>query len=328
MLSMLMVLVLHADYAALGAPDTGRWAVAPGASLLCVIMEQCSVVAVNVFVLISGWFGIRLSLRSVSSLLFQVVFYAVAVIGVVAAVKGIPPQQHFTAWMSLLPGYYHWFIRSYLGLMILAPVLNAFADRAQLRTLAIVTAGFFLFEFVYGFGFEADGFKHGYSLLSFIGLYLLARLARRGGWERLGAGYSAIIYGICVLGGTALSLYTLLTAGEISPRLTAYDSPLVVAGALALLLTFMNIAPGWSSRIVNGMAASCLAVYLLHFDPLVFNDYQGMCRRLFAGPLPLLTMTGFVLAVFLLSIVTDRVRILCWNLISKHLPPIFTKTIT
>lgn len=183
LLSMFMVLVLHADYAALGVPAAADLSSSPAETTARVLLEQLSLVAVNVFVLISGWFGVRLTVRSLGTLLFQVLFYAVLIAAVVAATLGIPAAQRPTAWLTLVPGYHHWFIRSYIGLMLLSPVLNAFTASCTVRRLAVVTGSFFAFQTLYGWICGADGFLNGYSLLSFIGLYLLGQLAHRLQWH-------------------------------------------------------------------------------------------------------------------------------------------------
>lgn len=315
LLSMFMVLVLHADYVALDIPDTTLLETSPGAAVGRVVAEQLSIVAVDVFVLISAWFGIRTTLRGVCSLLFQVVFYAVAVLGVYALVRGVEPERCQLAWHSLIPGYDHWFIRDYLGLMILAPVLHAFLENTSRRQHRIICAAYLLFEIVYGWLLGKSCFAAGYSLLSFIGLYLLGSLARREGWQRPGWKFWTGVYLVCALLSAGLAL-TAIAGGDAPPaRLTAYDSPLVILGALSLLLAFAG-SRTWRSKAVNTLAASALAVYLLHFNPLLFSDFKHICLRLYntySGVAYPAAMAGFLLAVFFASILADRLRLLAWR---------------
>ena len=48
-----------------------------GASFVKAYAEQLCIICVNVFVLISGWFGIRPCVKGVLSLLFQVYFFPI-----------------------------------------------------------------------------------------------------------------------------------------------------------------------------------------------------------------------------------------------------------
>lgn len=61
--AMLFVLILHADYMALKAPTLAEITGAPFQSALPIFAETASIVAVNVFVMISGWFGLRATVR-------------------------------------------------------------------------------------------------------------------------------------------------------------------------------------------------------------------------------------------------------------------------
>lgn len=321
LLSMFMVLVLHADYAALGVPTAADLSVSPADTAARVLLEQLSLVAVNVFVLISGWFGVRLTVHSLGSLLFQVLFYAVVIAAVVAVALGIPAVQRPTAWLTLLPGYHHWFIRSYIGLMLLSPVLNAFTASCTVRRLAAVSGSFFAFQTVYGWICGADGFLNGYSLLSFIGLYLLGHLAHRLQWHTRHRRAMVWIYPGCVVANTVVTLLMLACRGSVPAWVNSYDSPLVIAGALGLVLTFAGMKP-WTSRTVNAAAASSLAVYLIHFNPLLFTHYLAASRSLYrhlpagAGMVAILL---FAAAVFCACLAVDRLRV--WIVAPRGIEP-------
>ena len=327
MISMMMVLILHADYAALGVPKDDLLTEDPLGAVSRVVWEQIAIVGVNVFVLISGWFGIRTSLKGVCSLLFQVIFYALAVIAVFAAAGWLTPNDYHAALMSLIPGYDHWFIRSYLGLMILVPVINAYLRQASMRQLAAVVTAFFIFQTIYGWILGKDGFSGGYSLLSFIGIYMLGHLARRGEWHRRGPWLWLALYLGCVAIDSAASLWRLGATGAIPPMIIEYNSPVVILGALSLMLTFAAL-PEWRSRTINGMAASCLAVYLLHFNPLILKHYLRTCFEIYCSYYPLISyplLALFLLAVFFASILVARLRLIAWRPLSRL--PILTRQI-
>ena len=69
----------------------------------------------------------------------------------------------------------NWFIKAYLGLYILTPVLNTFvkiANKSQIKLFLIV---FFTYQTIYGWYGAVPFFAQGHSTLSFIGLYILGR---------------------------------------------------------------------------------------------------------------------------------------------------------
>lgn len=75
MLAMFLVLLVHADYFSLGAPSVSDVQTSPVDSFLRILFEAISIVCVNVFVLISGWFGIKPSYKGLLNFLFQCFFF-------------------------------------------------------------------------------------------------------------------------------------------------------------------------------------------------------------------------------------------------------------
>lgn len=312
-LAMAMVLVLHADFAALGEPTASDFTAGAWNVILRCLLEQLALPAVNCFVLVSGWFSIRTSARGVCSLLFQVMYCALVALVVAACLPGGQIDWK-TALLSFMPGYYHWFIRSYLGLMILAPVLNAWIRQSTVKQLAVITAAFYIFQTVYGWVIGGDGFKGGYSLLSFIGLYLLGALARSLEWQRRGWRLWLPVYLLCAVAATVWQVLYLRHGLGLPSKSMLYDSPLTVLSALSLTLLFASLR--FRSSAVNLIAGSALAVYLLHFSPFLLQRFLHVCRhiyKVYSGPMVLLMTALFLLAVFTASIIADQPRSLLWN---------------
>ena len=63
--AMLLVVFVHANYFSLGWINIDDINNDPINSFVRIILEQICIVCVNVFVLISGWFGIKPSLKGV-----------------------------------------------------------------------------------------------------------------------------------------------------------------------------------------------------------------------------------------------------------------------
>ena len=78
--SMFCVLIVHADYGALGWPDQSELFSNTNYTIIRTIIESLAIVAVNVFVLISGWFGIKFKWNSLLKLLFQCAFFSLVYI--------------------------------------------------------------------------------------------------------------------------------------------------------------------------------------------------------------------------------------------------------
>ena len=315
LLSMLFVLVLHADYLSLGDPTAEELSRSPVAMAVRVGIEQAAIVCVNVFVLISGWFGIRPAWRGFLNLMYQLLFCGVLVL-LFFLCSGRPVPGILIS-ESLYVGLSWWFALAYIGLYVLAPLLNAFVESVTRRQLRNFLIAFFVWEFFYGWVKNVSGFNNGYSVLSFIGLYLLARYVRMylGNWSGKRGCVYAGGYAVSTLVSAWLSLGALaLGKPSIVARFTAYNSPFVIFGSLCLLLLFSRL--DFRSKAVNWLAVSCFSIYLYHCHPLVLphftSFFSGLYER-FGGAWYLLLAPCCLLAVGMACILADRLRLLTWN---------------
>lgn len=77
-LSILLVMILHANYLALDPPSQAAISSSYGNAFIQVYIEALSCVCVNVFILISGWFGIHFKIVRLAELIFQVLFISIS----------------------------------------------------------------------------------------------------------------------------------------------------------------------------------------------------------------------------------------------------------
>ena len=321
LLAMLYVLVVHADFIALGAPKVSDFAVCPMDALLQYVFESFAICCVDVFVLISGWFGIRFNLRKLGAFLFQVLFFSFSIFLVAAFV--VPKKALGLEGLKsvfLFNGGDYWFIKAYLLLMVLAPMLNTFCERAsriEFRTGLMV---YLAIQFLYGWLQPAsvNFTMNGCTALSFIGLYLIGRYLNlyRPKFTRFQMRRDGLIYLALCLFITLVS-FVLLRFGiriTLDSRLLNYGCPVVVLSAVFLLLFFSK----WDfhSNVVNKMSQSCLAVYLLHCNIFLFPLYKEFVRK--ANQMGGVMIAVLILCVFFIAIGLDRIRILLWNQIMQR----------
>ncbi len=308
LICMFMILVGHAS-GYLNEKD-----LVGGHGVFRLLVNQFCLVGVDVFVLISGWFGIKASFRGAGKLLFQVLFITILCV-VVSLLAGLPISFREDVLPFLLLGQGYWFVVSYLILYAISPVLNAFVEKATQGTFRTVLLSWFGLAFFYGFLLDAGHFDYGFSALSFIGLYLLARYVRLypGRLTSFSAWTDAGIYA----GATLLSAllfwygYKWFSMGF---HLNHNDSPLAILAALYLLLAFSKI--NLQSRMVNWLAASAFAIYLIHENALVSPYYHQLFQNLDQWlPAPAVVPVAIVLFLLigLACILVDKIRILAWN---------------
>ena len=315
-IAMLMIVLFHCNYYSLGAPDQGEVLTSPWLSFWRIFAEQICVVGVNVFVLISGWFGIKPSLKGLCSLLYQVVFWGVIIVlgGLVFHLE-IPVKDTLLVFWF---GGYYWFVIAYIGLYVLSPVLNAFIEKTSPRKFLTILICFFSVEFVYGWFIDSASFGAGYSIISFVGLYLLARYIRLHSTflKTTKPAYDILIYWLVTIIPALISFLGIRNGWKQFYPLY-YTSPFVIAAAVSLLLIFTKFE--FSSKFVNWVGCSTFCVYLIHQHPVVGPHFVSLMQHLAESLTPASYSCIVVLlsAVFILACATlDKLRIKSWGLLS------------
>lgn len=274
-------------------------------------------VAVNCFVLISGYFSIRLSWKKVAAYVFLIMFYAL-VTGVVSRmlsggnigktlVLGILfPFAHNNTW---------WFIHEYTLLMLFSPLLNAALKALDNRQLMIKMALALVADVYVGWWGNSDG---GYSLIHFIVMYLMGHTLRRwidGEWRSLPAqGVLLATYLLCAMLWTAMLKWDILP--DVIPlKWLAYNNPLTMLGAVALFVLFLRLT--FRSKVVNYVAQSAIAAYLLQ-DGIRYV-YTFFSNR-FMQPTMLGNIAVIVVAsvvFFLGALLFDQLRLFGYRLLVR-----------
>lgn len=318
-IAMFMILLFHANFFSLGTPSALDLQNDAVPALIRFFGQSLCVGAVNTFVLISGWFGIRVSGKGFASLLFQCFFIMVLVYAACIGF-GITSLsiEGLKACLMLTTDF--WFIKAYVGLYLLSPFLNAYIEKATLNQLGTFLVVFYVFQLIYGWGVNAAEFiQGGYSTFSFIGLYVLARTCRlyiegrRHDKKKdniYGVAYIAIIFLI-----TAIAILGVYTGhGALCSMMYAYTNPLVVISSMLLLYWFSTFSI--QNRFINWIAASSLTVYLIHMHFYVKNIYRAEIVELWSNHTHLISFLlifAFCIIVFSVCILVDIIRIFCWN---------------
>ena len=315
-ISMLMILTVHVDGASLGLPEpSGNWSALTASDVWKLGVESIAIIGVNCFTMISGYFGIRLSLRTIFSFLFECIFYSVGIYIVFAII--MPARYSLDDWYESWLVLSHtdlWYVPAYFGLMILSPILNAGAKCLSRSTYTMMLLLFSLFTFWCGWWCSGRFNPTGYTILQLTYIYLCAAYIRKYvgiNWLRERRMWWAIGFSSACICIFATSIYL---PGN---KAFAYNSPLVVLSAIsffALILTFE-----FKSAAVNYLAKSAFAVYLIHKSVPVWVNVMRPAVRHFWENHTLATFSLATLAIiascYLLAVITDPVRRGLWRLI-------------
>ena len=97
---------------------------------------------------------------------------------------------------------------------------------------------------------------------------------------------------------------------------SSYASPIIVAESAALMLFFSKLS--FKSKIINWIATSCFAVYLLHCTRNILEEYCGLIKSAYDSH-NFIRIIFIIISVFVISIIVDKVRIVLWNNILRWL---------
>ena len=118
--SILLVMLVHTTYTTLG----------PNVCFGVMLLEGFSIIGVNVFVMLTGYFSTSPKKSNLINLAFICLFWMIVRVGVLYAF-GEPLKFKYAFFIT----FSNWFIPSYIGLLFLTPMLNSFCDTANKRNL-------------------------------------------------------------------------------------------------------------------------------------------------------------------------------------------------
>lgn len=314
--SMLLVMLLHVGYALTNHIHSQI------DNILHVSSEAATIICVNVFVLISGWFGIKFSFKGIAKFLFQVIFLALLTF-VVLVLLGKATLTIKNVWHCTFGIFStYWFVWAYLLLYIFSPVLNSFVENNR-KGLEIFLISFYIFTFYVYVTLQVDAiFFKGFHTLSFIGLYLLARYVHvyKPKWSLLPSYVDIGIYLLTVTIAIVCVLW-LQNIGQkqiILTKLGSYIAPTTIVGSLFFFLAFTKFEV--NSRFINWCAISSFAAYVVHqqFDArMVFNSLFIMMHNELSVCLFWPVAILVVSVIFFICVLLDKIRISCYNITSR-----------
>lgn len=287
-------------------------------SLGALMLESFSVIGVNVFILITGYFSATPKKISLLNIAFICLFWMIVkLVCRYECGQSIKYEHLFFITTS------NWFIANYLGLLFLAPILNSFCNSASKR--ALLGGGVSLlvvevwFDLIPPHPTVRLGTQSGYSVFSFAIIYLIARYLKLYGLPKWFNKNSLWIYiTISLLQGIVAYMGKGVGEEGIGGLLFAYNNPMVIISSVAFLISFERLKI--SSKFINHLAKSTLAILLGH--SAIFFFYTKQFKYLYDNYSGFEVIEYWVLSitvVFVASIIIDQLRLLMWKPINAWL---------
>lgn len=235
------------------------------------LLENLAIVAVNLFAMITGYLGMGRppKTKRVIGVVLQTIFWAVVITALALAVgMRLTPDQllHFT-----LPIFGFWYVRAYLGLMLLSPILHLAVRNLAPRTYARMVIALIVVSVTLGW-LNQFYLLSGYSAYWLIVMYLIGAYLQIAPLRRQRAlAYWLTYLAMAVL--TALGQYLLAKMGHGSGSLRSYVAPLVVVESIALMKAglCLQIRNTFIQQSLKTISSVAFGVYLIDAAGVMYN---------------------------------------------------------
>lgn len=336
MISIFMVIILHA----LGKGNClVNTALDHSANaLIAWFIEILSISAVNIFVLISGYFLVDagFKLRRLIELVLEAVFYGIFGLLVCAALGidfGMQINTYFML-LTFLPIHMDvfWFVTIYILIYILQPILSAgikALSKKQFGTVIIFLLIYTcLVKSFLPFKMETD--MAGYDLIWFLTVFLIGAYFKLFGFKHLKDSKKGILvfFGATIvvfLEQLALD-YAITNLGRLEflkDCYIAYNNVFVILQAVGIFAFFVNKKPMGekAGKVICFLSPMTLGVYLAH-ENLCFRYqwqkwlgiYDSICEPTYMF---LLKLIGGAIVVYVCGTVIDYLRIQLFKVVGK-----------
>lgn len=276
-LAMFLVCVVHWNGWFVPMPDSFSSDYS-AASIGQILIESISAPCVNMFLIISGYYGVKLKARSLVNL-FLLILSVSLPFYIVNSVWHQTFDVNSFLRCFLVFTHYGCFVQCYVMLLFLSPVINVAIERYGKRLLPWVLL-FWLIEFMMGFVWvDADrlGVNYGYSLIHFVLMYFMARMLYLFRIEVLQMNKLLWLCGYvpCVI------VISIMYVWFGKSRAYSYANPFVIISAFCLFIPFLHHT--FYSKGVNWIAKRTFTVYVIQVTSPVIGVLCLLDKQLFLG---------------------------------------------
>lgn len=307
---MMLVLIVHANYYSIGTPDRITQ-IYP--DTIRILIQSISVICVNIFVLISGYWHIKLSLKNIVNLVFQCFFYTFIMHTYLMLNGEINIANYFYSFINTISNY--WFITAYIGLCLFSPILNSYLKNVNRHTLLCLLTTILLY-FTY-FSFIRERRNEFEGILLFILLYCIGDLIKKYEYEikNIKQKYIVLGYILMLLSSIIIEIFRINIG--FRQYIFSYSSPTTILESAFFICMFLKY--DFKSKIINKIAQSSLAIYLLHQAFYYRPIFQHTINTLYKEN-NIIAILMYLLTLAILAILIDQIRIYIYNKFKRLIP--------
>lgn len=274
-----------------------------------IALYSLCLVGVNLFILISGYYQIKLTWKRLFHFVVLCVFYNALVFLANWLVNNSFSIEKLIK-VFIVSKTVNWFFPAYFWLMLASPIINYGTNSLNIYNLRRVVLILFLLNCISGFLFHNQN-SNGFNAFQFFFMYII------GSWIRKDSSVCSknksiyiclylmactvlFVIAICLLAFTNRSLNDLFS----------FNNPLTVIAATSLFVFFTKVS--FTSRRINLLASTVVAaLFVQHIMFLTFSPYIHSHPTYFT---PL-----YIIAIFLIAFVIEYPRKQLTEIILRYL---------
>lgn len=301
----LMVIILHYFWGTMGGALSHTISGSFNYYLIHLLESLC-IIAVNTFVLITGYFSYSQRIVRVSKVinLTMIMIFWGLVLSLLTVTILLPQQIGIGGVENIIKSATNqWFVVIYCALYLLIPFLNKIINNINQNSYkCLLVIGLFFFYFWPSFYTGVTIRDGGYDIINFVYLYFVGAYIRKYHEKDKQIVNSLIVYFICGLIVTLVSLK--------SDRAWSYCFILNLIGSIALFNVFRSLKVK-QNKVINRFATYTFAVYLIDVNGF-FNIF--LYRTLFHSEYfwnsngMILNLIVSVIGIYLICVVLETLR--------------------
>lgn len=247
------------------------------------LIEAFSIIAVNCYILISGYFLVdsKSNNKKIFKIIVQVLTYSLAIFIIFKLLnKDLSLRESLQCVLPVTLKTY-WFITCYVVLYLIAPFLNIIlrnTSKKQIERLLIITTLIsWVSSVLNGLKFDAIDATKGYGILWFINLYFIAGYIKLYVDKNYDKNKYLILYFIISLiiyvSRILINLVANRNSKAFADMFYNYNSATVTVSSICLFLFFLKIkiSNKYIKKAILKIAPLTFAIYIVHEHPLIKN---------------------------------------------------------
>jgi len=299
-------------------PDTGMSLneLPEGGKGMVIIFTIFLMFGTNLFILISGYFGIHLTWKKVIAFWGLCTFYNLFQI-LVAKDLSVSSIAH-----CFLPSCTkNWFFQSYLWLLLVSPLLNSAIESMSKQTLKVVVIICTLLVCVSSW-FLTNPTSFSGTCLQLFYMYIIGAFIKRSPQLLDNNKQTVLVYlASCVLGIVFLFVYTTRDTGMAFE----HNSPFSIVSSVTMFCLFRNLKIN-NSKVINIIAAATPAVLFLS-DVVFAKQVYGLVYQKCQNPsiTSALIIAGTLISLFIAAIIVEKVRLTLFSGVNQKIATFFSE---